>query len=281
MNELVKITERGGSQLVDARELHDFLEVKSEFRNWIKNRIEEYGFVENEDFTPFGKNLPKPEGGRPSKEYAIKLDMAKELAMVERNDKGREARRYFIAVEKQYRENLVKVLEPESWKSIASEWRSLYRAAVEAKTQEQPEAKTQEPVEAKTQEQPVVTTVSAEDGFASRHPGFRGTDAIIDARNVFYDTVYIKNVAVGRIKLTTGTNYYKLNDVLSALGSKAHPEQKAIVINRFGNYAQKMMVIGRKIPIWFCTGEGINATINCSPKFRGKKVVIREKKESI
>ncbi len=96
-------------QTVDGRTLHTFLEVQSDFRNWIKNRIEEYGFEDDKDFrsffseTPeegFGKNLPKPQGGRPSKEYALTLGMAKELAMVERNEKGRQARRYFIECER-------------------------------------------------------------------------------------------------------------------------------------------------------------------------------------
>ncbi|VEJ44932.1 antA/AntB antirepressor family protein [Bartonella vinsonii] len=104
MNTLIKITEQTIDQetvqAVNARELHTFLEVKSEFRNWIKNRIEEYGFLENKDFISFAKILAKPKGGRPSTEYHITLDMAKELSMVERNEKSRQARRYFIECEK-------------------------------------------------------------------------------------------------------------------------------------------------------------------------------------
>ncbi|WP_375659586.1 antA/AntB antirepressor family protein [Bartonella sp. MR30HLJHH] len=130
MNTLIKITEQTIDQetvqAVNARELHMFLEVKSEFRNWIKNRIEEYGFLENKDFTSFakilakpnasqenqsfvsfGKNLPKPKGGRPSTEYHLTLDMAKELSMVERNEKGRQARRYFIDCEKKLKNQSV------------------------------------------------------------------------------------------------------------------------------------------------------------------------------
>ena len=85
---------------VDARELHNFLGVKSDFRNWIKNRINDFGFVENQDFLSFGKNLPKPNGGRPSTEYYLSIGMAKELCMVERTEKGKEARLYFIECEK-------------------------------------------------------------------------------------------------------------------------------------------------------------------------------------
>ncbi len=80
--------------------MHTFLEVKSEFRNWIKNHIEEYSFLENKAFIGFAKILAKPKGGRPSTEYHIILDMAKELSMVERNEKGRQARHYFIECEK-------------------------------------------------------------------------------------------------------------------------------------------------------------------------------------
>ncbi|WP_455481305.1 antA/AntB antirepressor family protein [Bartonella sp. B12(2025)] len=104
MNTLIPISEQTIDQetvqTVNARELHAFLEVKSEFRNWIKNRIEEYAFSENQDFVSFGKNLPKPSGGRPSIEYHLTLDMAKELAMVERNEKGKQARQYFIECER-------------------------------------------------------------------------------------------------------------------------------------------------------------------------------------
>lgn len=97
MNELIRIQEHGDKRLVDARELHLFLEVKRDFSNWIKDRIEKYGFEADRDFSPI---LAKSISGRPSIEYALTLDTAKELAMVENNEKGRQARRYFIEVEK-------------------------------------------------------------------------------------------------------------------------------------------------------------------------------------
>lgn len=103
MNELITTTTATiGTEnvtAVNARELWKFLGSKQEFANWIKSRIHEYGFKENDDFLT---NLSKSHG-RPSKDYIITLDMAKELAMVENNDKGRQARRYFIEIEKQYR----------------------------------------------------------------------------------------------------------------------------------------------------------------------------------
>lgn len=88
---------------VDARDLHAELEVKDHFSNWIKGRIELYGFLENQDFVNYSAKSEKVGRGRPRKEYAVTLDMAKELAMVERNERGRQVRRYFIDCEKQLR----------------------------------------------------------------------------------------------------------------------------------------------------------------------------------
>nr|DAN46736.1 MAG TPA: KilAC domain protein [Caudoviricetes sp.] len=105
MTELIKITtNESGNQVVSARELHEFLESKQEFANWIKNRIDKYGFVENQDFEVFDNFINNPNGGRPLKEYALTIDTAKELAMVEGNEKGRQARRYFIECEKKLRD---------------------------------------------------------------------------------------------------------------------------------------------------------------------------------
>lgn len=89
----------GGEQIqtVDARSLHDFLGVKTEFKDWIARRIKDFGFVENTDFCSF---LSESSGGRPSKEFSVSIGMAKELCMVERNEKGKQARLYFIECEK-------------------------------------------------------------------------------------------------------------------------------------------------------------------------------------
>ncbi|GJD58366.1 antA/AntB antirepressor family protein [Methylobacterium dankookense] len=85
-------------QTVNARELHAFLENRDHFATWIKDRIRVYGFAEGVDFTTYSAVSEK--GGRPSVEYALTIDTAKELAMVERNARGREARRYFIDCER-------------------------------------------------------------------------------------------------------------------------------------------------------------------------------------
>ena len=105
MEKLLKIT--NGKQLVLSRELHQFLEVGRDFTSWIKKRIEKYKFVENEDYqviSSFPQNGGK--GGRPKEEYLITLDMAKELSMVENNEKGRQARKYFIECEKKHIQSL-------------------------------------------------------------------------------------------------------------------------------------------------------------------------------
>lgn len=104
MNELIQVAGRQiGSetiQTVNARDLHAFLEVGKVFAAWIQERIAQYDFLEYRDFVVFSEFGKNPTGGRPAKEYAISLDMAKELAMVERNDKGKQARQYFIECER-------------------------------------------------------------------------------------------------------------------------------------------------------------------------------------
>ncbi|SFL92671.1 antA/AntB antirepressor family protein [Nitrosomonas communis] len=101
-------------QLVDARLLHQYLEVRRDFSNWIKGRIDEYGFAKDEDFlvldSPNSANQKSHGGDRRSKDYLLTLDMAKELAMVERTPRGRQVRRYFIECEQQLRQMKQKTL---------------------------------------------------------------------------------------------------------------------------------------------------------------------------
>lgn len=102
--ELIKIEKQviGEDEVnaVDARELHEVLESKQEFANWIKDRINKYEFTEGVDFASFDKIITRETGATKRKEYFLSIDMAKELAMVERNDKGKQARQYFIGCEK-------------------------------------------------------------------------------------------------------------------------------------------------------------------------------------
>lgn len=100
MQEIIKIQENNGKQAVSARELHGFLGVDTIFANWIK-RMFEYGFDEGKDFIPILEKNPR---GRPSADYALSLNCAKEIAMIQRTPKGKQAREYFIACEEKLRE---------------------------------------------------------------------------------------------------------------------------------------------------------------------------------
>lgn len=106
MNELVKVNEHQigiKKQLgVDARELWNFLGVKTPFDKWIRRRLKEAGFVDGQDFIVFDKFVENSKGGRPQKEYVFSIGASKEVAMLERNDKGREVRQYFIDCEEKY-----------------------------------------------------------------------------------------------------------------------------------------------------------------------------------
>lgn len=102
-NELIKITkDDNGNSVVSGRDLHEFLEVKDNYTDWFK-RMVAYGFTENVDFIGLSEKSDKL-GGRPKTDHALTLDMAKEISMIQRTDKGKQARQYFIEVEKAFKE---------------------------------------------------------------------------------------------------------------------------------------------------------------------------------
>lgn len=102
MNQLIKITQNeNNDQVVSGRELHEFLGIKTRYNDWFEDMVK-YGFTENVDFIGFTEKRVKPQGGRPSVDHALKLDMAKEISMIQRNEKGKQARQYFIEVEKKH-----------------------------------------------------------------------------------------------------------------------------------------------------------------------------------
>lgn len=108
MNELINITKTTINDeevnAVNARDLHEKLGVKRDFSNWIKDRLE--GFTEGQDYAlaKIGECFETGKGGKTRKiDYIISLDVAKHIAMLERNEQGRKIRQYFIEVEKQYR----------------------------------------------------------------------------------------------------------------------------------------------------------------------------------
>ena len=102
-NELVPVYDNNGDHAVNTRDLHEFLEVGKDYSNWIKDRTGKLGLIEGEDYEIVSANSGENLGGRPGKDYIVSVDTAKEIAMMENSDKGREVRRYFIKVEKKFR----------------------------------------------------------------------------------------------------------------------------------------------------------------------------------
>lgn len=101
-HELLPIVVQESNALIDARLLHKKLRSGYQFADWIRTRIKEFQFEENKDFFASEKTEAK-RGGQNAINYLLSLDMAKELAMLERNEVGRNIRRYFIQKEKELR----------------------------------------------------------------------------------------------------------------------------------------------------------------------------------
>lgn len=99
MNQIINITVNDNHEpVVSGRDLHKVLEIKTAYKDWFP-RMAEYGFEEGQDFSSF---LSKSTGGRPSQDHVLKLDMAKEIAMLQRNEKSKQVRKYFIQIEKDF-----------------------------------------------------------------------------------------------------------------------------------------------------------------------------------
>ncbi len=102
MNELIKIELNENQEpIVGGRELHAALGIETDYRHWF-TRMCEYGFTENQDYVRVVQKCPTPGGMQDVVNHAIKLDMAKEIAMIQRNDAGKNVRQYFIQVEKDF-----------------------------------------------------------------------------------------------------------------------------------------------------------------------------------
>lgn len=98
MNELIKINYESDRPTVLARDLYEFLEVKTAYKDWFP-RMCEYGFTEGIDFCSF---LSESTGGRPATDAQLTIDMAKEICMLQRNEKGKQARQYFLQLEREW-----------------------------------------------------------------------------------------------------------------------------------------------------------------------------------
>lgn len=101
MNELLKVNYDNERITLSARELHEFLGIGTEFRKWFP-RMTEYGFSEENDFRRVSQKCPTPGGVQEKADYEITLDMAKEIAMIQRSDKGKEVRQYFLELERRW-----------------------------------------------------------------------------------------------------------------------------------------------------------------------------------
>lgn len=102
LNEFFNINYSTNRITVSARELYEFLEVSSKYNDWIK-RMFEYGFHENIDYRAVTQKKVTAQGNSTTYiDHEISLDMAKEIAMIQRSEKGKQARQYFIEVEKQW-----------------------------------------------------------------------------------------------------------------------------------------------------------------------------------
>lgn len=101
MNELIKVTYENEKPTVLGRDLHDFLQIETPYKKWF-DRMKEYGFSENADYLVLDKNVQNSQGGRPATEHQLTIEMAKEICMLQRNEKGKQARQYFIELEKQW-----------------------------------------------------------------------------------------------------------------------------------------------------------------------------------
>lgn len=137
MSELIPIQNSDGAQAVMGRDLHAFLEIQSNYTTWIARLIEKYGFIAGQDFI---SKMEESSGGRPSENHVLTLDMAKEISMVQNNDRGRQARRYFIECERRAKEPAE--LSPEELMARAIKVADNTIKELEAKTRElEPAAK--------------------------------------------------------------------------------------------------------------------------------------------
>ncbi|MBM0244571.1 antA/AntB antirepressor family protein [Corynebacterium macginleyi] len=131
MNELIPIQDKDGAQAVMGRDLHKFLEVTTAYKDWFP-RMVAYGFEQDKDFSSI---LSESTGGRPKQDHILTLDMAKEISMIQRTDKGKQARQYFIECERRAKESAE--LSPEEIMARAIKVADHTIKELEAKTADQ------------------------------------------------------------------------------------------------------------------------------------------------
>ncbi|MXV39379.1 hypothetical protein GO491_11940 [Flavobacteriaceae bacterium Ap0902] len=129
MQELIKITEQNGKQAVSARELHKFLEITERFGSWC-DRMFSYGFIEGTDYhgCKFFNTLANQE----LTDYALSIDCAKEISMLQRSEKGKQARKYFIECEKKLKSKELDFSNPDTVLKLAQNWKQEVDRRIEA-----------------------------------------------------------------------------------------------------------------------------------------------------
>lgn len=111
MDQIIKVINENNQLTVLARDLHEFLELGTKFNDWFK-RMLKYGFDENIDYVAVTQKKVTAQGNKSEYiDYQLTLDMAKEISMIQRNEKGKQARRYFIETEKKYQASESRLLE--------------------------------------------------------------------------------------------------------------------------------------------------------------------------
>lgn len=123
---LVKLADRKGNSLVDARELHKVLQINTKFTDWFYSMVD-YGFVEGKDFVEFfsekRKNKSGDFRGRPQKNFVITTEMAKHICLIQKNEIGMKCRNYFIAVEGLFTQMMLRSNDKEEQKRLMNELR--------------------------------------------------------------------------------------------------------------------------------------------------------------
>ena len=139
MNDLIKISiNDNNEQTVSGRDLHEFLEVGTQYTKWFERKVEKYGFIENIDFVTISQNRLTVQGNETTyKEHILKLSMAKELAMLENNEKGKQARLYFIKCEEEYKKKVLPRTYKEALIGLLQEIEKNEKLELENKKQKQ------------------------------------------------------------------------------------------------------------------------------------------------
>lgn len=201
--ELIKITTNDkGKQLVSARELHEFLEIKTDFRKWFP-RMCEYGFEENIDYTRAFQKCPTLGGIQTVADYAISIDMAKELSMIQRTEKGKQARLYFIECEKKLKAQIPQLTEEQKLALLVFEGGF---SAVEA---------SKKMVELQTK--PLLETIE------TQKPKVEYVDKFMNGDGLFLISEIAKKVGITAVR---ANNILKDNKIIYKNGRKYYPYAK-------------------------------------------------------